>query len=117
LIQQEGQWQPQSPSKQAQKALHQANSIYDLPLTEHTIKWMHAVCGYLVISTCLKAIKAGNYMGWPMLTERNVQKYYPKTIETVRGHLNQSRKNVQSTKAKAAPLETCDTSHLHGKKV
>jgi hypothetical protein len=26
-------------------------------------------------------------------------------------------KNVQSTKAKAALLETCNTSHLHGKKV
>jgi hypothetical protein len=26
----------------------------------------------------LKVIKAGNYLGWPMLTERNVQKYYTK---------------------------------------
>ena len=68
-------------------------------------------------STWLKAIKAGNYVGWPMLTERNVQKYYPETIETAKGHLNQTRKNVRSTKAKTAPLETCDTSQLHGKKV
>ena len=45
-----------------------------------------------------------------MLNERNVQKYYPKNIETVKGHLNQTRKNVRSTKAKTAPLETCDTS-------
>ncbi len=66
----------------------------------------------------LKAIKAGNYVGWPMLTERNVQKYYPETIETAKGHLNQTRKNVRSTKTKtASPLETCDTSQLHGKKV
>ncbi len=52
-----------------------------------------------------------------MLTERNVQKYYPETIETTKGHLNQTRKNVQSTKVEATPLETCNTSHLHGKKV
>ncbi len=59
-----------------------------------------------------------------MLTERNVQKYYPKTIKTAKktiktaeGHLNQTRKNVHSTKAKSAPLETCNTSHLHGKKL
>ncbi len=52
-----------------------------------------------------------------MLTERNIQKYYPETIETAKGHLNQTRKNVWSTKLKATPLETCDTSHLHGKKV
>ncbi len=52
-----------------------------------------------------------------MLTQNNIQKYYPKTIKTAKGHLNQTRKNVRSTKAKAVPLETCDTSHLHGKKV
>jgi hypothetical protein len=116
-MQQQGHWQPQCPSKQARKALRQANSIYDLPLTEQAIKWMHAVCGYPVKSTRLKAIKAGNYMGWLMLAECNVQKYYPKTIETAKGPLNQTRKNVWSTKEKAAPLETCNTSHLHGKKV
>ncbi len=78
---------------------------------------MHAICGYLVKSTWLKAIKVGNYVGWPMLTECNVQKYYPKTIKTAKGHLNQTRKNIQSTKVKVMPLETCNTSHLHGKKV
>ena len=46
LMQQRGQWQPQRPSKQARKALRQANSISDLQSTEQAIKWMHAVCGY-----------------------------------------------------------------------
>jgi hypothetical protein len=78
---------------------------------------MHAVCGYLVKSTWLKAIEAGNCMGWPMLTEPNVQKYYSKTLKTTKGHLNQIRKNVWSTKVKATLLETCDTSHLDSKKV
>jgi hypothetical protein len=52
-----------------------------------------------------------------MLTERNVQKYYPKTTKPAKGHLNQTRKNIWSTKVKATPLETSNTSHLHGKKV
>ncbi len=112
-----GHWQPRHPSKQAQKVLRQANSVYGLPLNEQAIKWMHASCGYPVKSTWLKAIKVGNYVGWPMLTKRNIQKYHPKTIETAKGHLNHARKNVWSTKAKAAPLETWDTSHLHSKKV
>ncbi len=116
-MQQRGQWQARRPSKQARKALQQANSIYKLPSTKQAIKWMHAVCGYPVKSTWLKAIKAGNYVGWPMLTERNVQKYYPKATETAKGHLNQTRKKVCSTKEKPAPLETCNTSRLHGKKV
>jgi hypothetical protein len=116
-MQQWGHWQPRRPSKQAWKALRQANSIYNLPSTKQAIKGMHAVCGYLVKSTWLKAIKMGNYIGLPLLTERNVQKYYPETTETTKGHLNQTRKNVRSTKVKATPLETCDTSHLHSKKV
>jgi hypothetical protein len=78
---------------------------------------MHSVCGYPVKSSWLKAIKAGNYVGWPMLNEHNVHKYYPEKIETPKGHINQKRKNMPSTKAKTAPLETCDTSQLHDKKV
>jgi hypothetical protein len=73
--------------------LEQANSVYDLPSTEQAIKWMHAVCSFSVKSTWLKAIKAGNYVGWPLLTEANVKKYYPESTETPKGHLNQSRKN------------------------
>jgi hypothetical protein len=63
-----------------------------------TVKWMHAVCGYPVKSTWTKAIKAGNFVGWPILTERNVNRYYPDTDETSKGHMNQTWKNVQSTK-------------------
>ena len=114
LVQQQGQWQPRRPTKRQRKFLRQANSVYDLPSTEQAIKWMHAVCGYPVKSTWLKAVKAGNYVGWPMLTENNVKKYYPETIETAKGHLNQTRKNVRSTRSK---METCDTSQLQGKKV
>jgi hypothetical protein len=78
---------------------------------------MHPICGYPVKLAWLKAIKAGNYVGWPMLTECNVQKCYPETIKTAKGHLNQTRKNVRSTKVMVAPLETCNNSHLHDKKV
>jgi hypothetical protein len=52
-----------------------------------------------------------------MLTEHNIQKYYPETIKTAKRHLSQTRKNVRTNKVKATLLETCDTSHLHGKKV
>jgi hypothetical protein len=116
-MQQQGHWQPRCLSKQARKALQQANSVYNLPSSEQAIKWMHAVCGYPVKLTWLKAIKAGNCIGWPMLTERNVQKYFPETTKTAKGHLNQTRNNVLSTKVKATLLETCNTSHLHYKKV
>jgi hypothetical protein len=91
--------------------------VYDLPSTEEVIKWMHAMCGYPVKSTWIKAIKAGNYIGWPMLTEKNVAKYYPESTETPKGHMNQTRKNVRSTKPKAKPMEDHKSTELRGKKV
>ena len=113
LMQQKGQWQPRRPTKRATKFLQEANSVYDLPSTEQAIKWMHAVCGYPVKSTWMKAVSAGNYIGWPLLTVRNVNKYYPETNETSMGHLNQTRRNVRSTR----PLEMSNTTTLRGKKM
>ena len=95
--------------------MKQANSVYNLPSTEQAVKWMHAVCGYPVKSTWLKAIKAGNFVGWSILTKRNVNKYYPDTNETPKGHMNQTRKNVQSTKC--APLESFVSAEMKGKKI
>ena len=116
LVQRDGTWRPRKPSKKAREHFQQANSVYDLPSTEQAIKWMHAVCGYPVKSTWLAAVEAGNYVGWPMLNIRNVKKYYPETTETPKGHLNQSRKNVRSTKPKPKPFEVSDNTHLKGKK-
>ena len=76
---------------------------------------MHAVCGYPVKSTRMKATKTDNFMGWPLLTETNVKKYYPETKETPKGHLNQTRKNVRSTRTSA--FKEPKTTQLKGKKV
>jgi hypothetical protein len=54
--------------------------------------------------------KGGNYLGWPMLNEHNVQKCYFEATKTAKGHLNQTRKNVRSTKKRPVPFETCNTS-------
>ena len=116
LMQQKGQWQPRAPKKRVINKLQQANSVYDLPSIEQGIKWMHAVCGYPVKSTWLKAIKAGNFIGWPLLTAANVTKYFPESDETTKGHMNQTRKNVRSTKSK--PLEQANgIQALRGKKI
>ena len=105
LVQQRGQWQPKMPTKAAEKYLKQANSVYDLPSTEEAVRWMHTTCGYPVKSIWLKAIKAGNFTGWPVISERTVSKYYPETKETPKGHMSQTRKNVRSTKVKKCFLK------------
>ena len=52
-----------------------------------------------------------------MLNERNINKYYPETTETPKGHLNQIRKNIRSTKPKPAPMETPNIATLRGQKL
>jgi hypothetical protein len=77
---------------------------------------MPAVCGYPVKSTWIKAAQAGNFISWPLLTPKNIQKYYPDTTETPKGHLNQTSKNVRSIKPKPVPLEDFHSPHLRGRK-
>ena len=67
-------------------------------------------------STWFKAIKAGHFIGWHMLNERNVGKYYPNTTKMPKGHLNQTWKKVQSTKPKPLSFDLGDHTALQGKK-
>ena len=67
LTQYHGQWQTRRPTKESRRKIQQAHSIYDLPSKEEAVKWMHTVCVYPVNYTGIKAIKVGNYVGWPML--------------------------------------------------
>ena len=59
---------------------------------------MHAAAGLPVKSTWLKAIKHGNFNSWPGLTYNNAAKYYPQSVETLKGHMVQSLQGVRSTK-------------------
>ena len=117
LMQTQEQWQPRKPSKEPKKSLQEANRVYNFPTTEEAVKWMHAVCGYPVKSKSLKAIKAGKFIGSPVLNKRSVVKYYPETTETPKVHLNQNRKNVWLNKPKTKPFEKTDASTLRGRKV
>jgi hypothetical protein len=76
------------------------NSIYKISEVYDAIKYLHAATGSPVPSTFIKAIKAGNFTTWPTLTAENVNKYLEKSEAAVKGHLNQTRKNVRSTKPK-----------------
>jgi hypothetical protein len=57
-----------------------------------------------------------NMVKRPLLTEKNVNKYYPESDEKTKGHLNQARKNVRSTKPKQPPFEEHKSAALRGKK-
>ena len=52
----------------------EANYVYDLPIMEALVRYMHAAAGLPVRSTWLKAIKNGNFNSWPGLTYNNAEK-------------------------------------------
>ena len=110
------QWQPCRPTKESKRKLHQAHSVCNLLSKEESIKGIHAVCWYPVSSTWIKSIKAGTYVGFPMLIKYNVIGYYPENNETPKRHLNQWRKIVRSIKLKRTTLEGPKTATLQGHK-
>ena len=64
----------------------------DIPSVGTLVPYLHAAAGFPVKSTLLTASKAGNYASWPDLTSANASKYCPVPIETLQGHIKQSRK-------------------------
>ena len=92
-----------------------AHNLFELPSIREGIRYLHASLGFPVKSTWLKAIRAGNFAGWPLVTVENVHKYFPESEETPMGHLNQQRQHVRSTQPRE-PLPEIDTSVTAGKK-
>ena len=63
----------------------------------------HASLGFPVKSTLINAIDRGFLSTFPGLNKKLVSKHLPKVETTVKGHLDQERKNLQSTKI-ATPI-------------
>ena len=76
----------------------EANNVYDLPSIEALVCYMHAAAGFPVRSTWIKATKNGNFNSWPGLTYNNAAKYYPQSMETIKGHTVQSSQGLRPTK-------------------
>ena len=79
-----------------------ALNAHGRPSVGALVKYLHTCAGFPVRSTWLAAIKAGNYSTWPGLTFANAAKYCPVSVETIRGHMAQSRQSTRSTKLKPA---------------
>jgi hypothetical protein len=81
-----------------------AYNVHALPSTPMAVRFLHAAAGFPPKATWIAAIKAGNFVTWPLLTVENVNKHYPETNETDKGHMKMQRMNVRSTKI-------CDAAH------
>ena len=65
----------------------QANNVYNLPSISQTVQYLHAAAGFAVEEMWIKAIKAGNYNTWLTLTPSTVQRHFPESDETQKGHM------------------------------
>ena len=100
----------------ASGATETAHNAYDLPSIKQAVHWMHACMGYPAAATWIKACCARNLVGFPFADKKYIRKYFPENDETAAGHMQRQRQNIRSTKPKAAPLASIDTTDLHGRK-
>ena len=61
--------------------------------------FLHAACFSPVLSTLNKAIDNGHFNTWPGISNNLMKKHLPPSIASAKGHLNQERQGIQSTKS------------------
>jgi hypothetical protein len=78
------------------------------------INYLHAACFSPVKSIWITAIKNGNFLSWPGLTEHAVEKHLSKSTATTKGHLNQQRQNARTTQIKTTDTGNEESDIDHG---
>ena len=68
--------------------------------------YLHACCFSPSLKTFIKAVKNGNFISWPGLDANLIEKHLTASIATAKGHLDQERKNLQSTKPTTSSANT-----------
>ena len=87
------------PSPTTSYTTHDLNVVIAKNKTMHDLaNFLHACAGSPTLGTFQKAIDNGNFITWPNINNINLKKYKPNEIATAKGHLDQERKNLQSTK-------------------
>ena len=69
-----------------------------LVIRQKFVLFAHAALGSPSITTFINAINLGYFTHWPRLTAQLIRAHLPHTIATAKGHLNQHRQGVDSTK-------------------
>ena len=77
---------------------NQANFIIPYKPIGDCIRFLHGACYSPCIDTWCKAIDRGYFKTWPGLTSSRVRRHLKTPEATSKGHLNQERRNLRSTK-------------------
>ena len=67
------------------------------------VQYLHAAAFSPTHNTFIQAIKRNFLLSWPGLTVELVKKHLPVSIHTAKGHLNQEKSGLQSTRHKPSP--------------
>ena len=63
------------------------NNVYELPSLARAVQYLHAIAGFLVKATWLNSISNGNYLTLLILTIHNVNRHFPESEDTQKGHM------------------------------
>ena len=72
--------------------------MYNLPSKAESIKYLHAALGFPTKETLLAATRAGFLTSWPGLNVTAINKHFPESVETQKGHMKHQCQGVRSTK-------------------
>ena len=109
-----GLYEQQIPVRNTQKS-QQANATLPTTNLHEHIKYLHQCAFSPTTRTWIQAAKKGHFKTWPGVTVNAIQCYLPKSEATMLGHLDQQRKNTQSTKLHDDVLDTMHTPSPHDK--
>ena len=70
------------------------NNVYKFPSIETAIRYLHGASGFPTKATWLKAIQNRGYLLWPLVNVKNVNKFFPESEETQKGHMRTQRQGV-----------------------
>ena len=73
-------------------AVEEINNVYELPIIELSIRYLHGAAGIPIKVTWLKSILKGNYLTWPFINIKNVKNFFLSWRKL--------KKNICSTNAK-----------------
>jgi hypothetical protein len=73
-------------------------NIYKLPSTKEVVRFQHAALGFPTKAMLLTAIRHKNLVTFPGMTSKNINKFFPESDETQKGHMKQTKQGVRSTK-------------------
>jgi hypothetical protein len=74
------------------------HSVYELITQPELVRYLHAAAGFPSKPTWLKAVKNKQFASWPGLTREAIQRHFPDSDETHKGHGRRMPSGLRSTK-------------------